>query len=221
MTAIAIIALFSTIGIILYNLRGKMSPSWVKLPAPLAIGIGYWYYFAQSSGDSFLLLLAIGMSVAFAGDTLLAIDFKKNLIYGLAAFAVGYILFIAALISGYADNLSITTTIVAALFLIIAFFIYRKFTIADSIQKIAVPVYYLILVTLVASATEICPATVVGAALLFGCDSVIGLNAFSKPIKGSDGISLTFYNLGHLTFFISVIIFRVYGTSLCSLSTGM
>ncbi len=198
---VAVIVLLSTVGIIAWNIKGESSPIWVKLPAPAAILVGYWFLFSLNFTEDFLLAMAVGMTAAFIGDTLLAISLKRFLLHGIALFAVGYLFFSSAIIVKYGITFSLFTLIVTLFSVIAAVMSCRKFTHSDQVLKVAVPAYYTILVTLVVSGSFISPLAASGAILLFLCDSIIAFNNFYKKIEGSDGYSLFAYNTGHFLVF--------------------
>ncbi len=87
-----------------FFLRQRMV-TWLRLAssATLAVAAWSWYLVARATPGvvEFALLLAIGMTLGFLGDLLLAdaLSVKQGFLAGMAAFALGHIAYIVAILS--------------------------------------------------------------------------------------------------------------------------
>jgi len=84
--------------------RIRRMPAWTRMASSLALVIAAWsaYIFArETEAGSYALLIALGMSFGFIGDLLMArwLSLKNHVIGGIAAFGLGHIAYIAALVS--------------------------------------------------------------------------------------------------------------------------
>ncbi len=83
--------------------RTRRMPTWTRLASSctLVLAAWSWYFFTQDTSlGTFSLLIAIGMTLGCLGDLLLAelFPFPQSVLGGMAAFGLGHIAYIAALL---------------------------------------------------------------------------------------------------------------------------
>jgi hypothetical protein len=86
--------------------RAERIPRWARLASSLALVILAWYGFFladTASAERYALLIAVGMTLGFAGDLFMArvLPAPNRVLAGMGAFGLGHIAYIAA-ITGYA-----------------------------------------------------------------------------------------------------------------------
>jgi len=83
--------------------RVHRMPTWTRIGSSLAlVALAWWFYLNQSGPEfaSYRLLIAVGMTLGFLGDLFMArlIPVRDHVIGGIAAFGLGHVAYIAALI---------------------------------------------------------------------------------------------------------------------------
>jgi hypothetical protein len=86
--------------------RAERIPRWARLASSLALVILAWYGFLLADtapAERYALLIAVGMTLGFAGDLFMArvLPAPNRVLAGMGAFGLGHIAYIAA-ITGYA-----------------------------------------------------------------------------------------------------------------------
>src|SRR5690349_20874557 len=105
---IALLAIWAALllGSVVASFRSRQRmATWLRLAssAILALAAWSWYLVARPAPGvaEFALLVALGMTLGFVGDLLLAdaLPIQQGFLAGIAAFALGHIAYIAAILS--------------------------------------------------------------------------------------------------------------------------
>ncbi len=92
-------AIFLFGGFILGEGERRM-PTWARMASSAVLVVAAWSWFVVNDGDSFSLLLALGMTLGFVGDLWLAgvLGDGRSIIGGIVAFGIGHIFYISAIL---------------------------------------------------------------------------------------------------------------------------
>lgn len=138
------------------------------------------------------LAYAAAFGLYALGDALL-LDKTRYFVPGLAAFLVGHLVLIPAVLTEF--HLGVAPGGIAAGAALGAGMLVLLWPGLSASKRVAVPVYTLSLVALLAAFTPLGPAGALGAGLFLGSDALLGYQAFRNKVPYGDlGVSLTYYS---------------------------